>query len=101
MRFNSWIFHLWPLSNYDAITLPWGVYFKNSYDQVSPSTIRHEMIHIEQKKKIGVVKFYTLYLWYYVNNLWKYKNHDMAYRNIPFEVEAYNNEGNSHGQNNT
>lgn len=89
MNFNSWIFKFWPLTKYDAITLPWGVYFRLPVEQVDIHTIKHEQVHIDQKKQIGILKFYTLYLYFYLRNLIKYRDHWKAYYNIPFEVEAY------------
>ena len=41
--------------------------------------LKHELVHIEQYKKHGLLKFLTLYLWYSM----KY-----GYYNNPFEVEA-------------
>lgn len=41
--------------------------------------VKHELAHIEQYKKHGLLKFLFLYLWYSV----KY-----GYYNNPFEVEA-------------
>ena len=41
--------------------------------------VKHELVHIEQYKKHGLVKFLTLYLWYSM----KY-----GYYNNPFEMEA-------------
>ena len=41
--------------------------------------LKHELVHIEQYKKHGLVKFLTLYLWYSM----KY-----GYYKNPFEVEA-------------
>lgn len=41
--------------------------------------VKHELAHVEQYKKHGVLKFLTLYLWYSM----KY-----GYYNNPFEVEA-------------
>lgn len=41
--------------------------------------VKHELAHIEQYKKNGLLKFLFLYLWYSV----KY-----GYYNNPFEVEA-------------
>lgn len=92
MKFNHWIFKFWPLSNYAAITLPWGVYFKDPMHLCDASVINHEKIHIQQIEKNGIFKFYSLYVFYYLKNLIKFKNHNLAYLNIPFEVEAYQNE---------
>lgn len=41
--------------------------------------MKHELAHIEQYKKHGVLKFLTLYIWYSI----KY-----GYYKNPFEVEA-------------
>jgi hypothetical protein len=41
--------------------------------------LKHELAHIEQYKKHGLLKFLLLYLWYSI----KY-----GYYNNPFEVEA-------------
>ncbi len=41
--------------------------------------VKHELAHIEQYKKHGLLKFLFLYLWYSI----KY-----GYYNNPFEVEA-------------
>lgn len=41
--------------------------------------LKHELVHIEQYKKHGLLKFLILYLWYSM----KY-----GYYNNPFEVEA-------------
>lgn len=89
MNFNFWFFKFWPLSRYEAITLPWGVYFKHSFEETEPSTINHEMVHLEQIEKLGMIKFYFLYLKEYFMNLIKYRNHTKAYENISFEIEAY------------
>jgi hypothetical protein len=54
-------------------------------DKNNKRLVNHELIHIEQIKDCGVLKFYVLYLWYWIK-------HKFSYRNIPFEVEAYDND---------
>lgn len=51
--------------------------------------IRHEMVHIDQIKRLGVGKFYALYLYEYLKGRKNGLSHDEAYRNISFEREAY------------
>ncbi len=51
--------------------------------------INHEKIHLQQQKKFLVIPFYLLYAGMYIFNLLKYRNHYKAYRNIPFEKEAF------------
>jgi len=55
----------------------------------------HEFIHIAQQKELYVVGFWFLYVWYWLKNIvWKKMSLSQAYRNIPFEIEAYENEHN-------
>lgn len=54
--------------------------------------IQHEKIHIRQQIELLIVPFYV---WYFVEFLFRYlqhKNKELAYRNISFEREAYQNE---------
>lgn len=51
--------------------------------------LNHEWVHVEQIRKIGWLKFYSTYLWYYFKNLVKYRSFDTAYYKVPYEVEAY------------
>ena len=73
--------------NINAIVLyPFILYCdKNPVEEV----IRHELVHIQQIKKLGVGKFYALYLWEYCQGRRQGLTHDEAYRNISFEREAY------------
>lgn len=52
------------------------------YDNIPDKTLRHELIHFEQQKEWFLIGFYVLYL---IEYLFK------GYRNISFEIEAYNN----------
>ncbi len=54
----------------------------------SPQLTAHELEHVLQMRRDGVVWFYTKYLWFYFVNLRKYKNSHIAYLNIPYEIEA-------------
>jgi hypothetical protein len=54
--------------------------------------INHEMIHVEQIKECGVVKFYMSYLWQYISFRFKGSGHYQAYMSISFEKEAYKNQ---------
>lgn len=46
--------------------------------------INHELIHVMQINELGVIKFYCLYVWFFL----KYR----SYRRIPFEMEAYHHQ---------
>ena len=54
--------------------------------------IFHERIHLRQQKELLVLPFYLLYLAFYLRGLWQSRNHQAAYRQIPFEREAYRHE---------
>ena len=97
-----WNFWLLPKS-FLAITLFGRVYFnKNKTDLFNylvtaraRQTMNHERIHLMQAEsfKTKYLGFYIYYLFYWVKNLFKYgvKDH-IAYRNIPFEKEAFAND---------
>jgi hypothetical protein len=50
--------------------------------------LRHELVHVEQWRRLGVVGFVARYLVAYAG--WRLRGHDhwAAYRRIPLEVEA-------------
>ncbi len=54
--------------------------------------MRHEQIHLRQQKEMLVIPFYVFYLLFYLYNLFRFRNHHKAYKQIPFEREAYRHE---------
>lgn len=56
-------------------------------DKNNKRLVNHELIHIEQIKDCGILKFYILYLWYWIKN-------GFSYRDNPFEIEAFANDSN-------
>ena len=60
-----------------------------SSDIPSQVLINHELIHVQQIKRIGAVKFYFHYLKEYFQLRLKGNTHHNAYRSISFEKEAY------------
>jgi len=82
---------LW-LGTYTGFTfypVIWISYKAGNFDKV----YNHELIHIRQAKELWVIPMYILYGYYYLKSIFKdKKGHDHAYRNIPFEMEAYSNE---------
>lgn len=77
------------MKEYDAITLPWAIYVKESEANAPKTLINHEMVHMEQRAQIGTITFYVRYLGYWAKGIWKYRNLQKAYMSIPFEIEAY------------
>lgn len=57
-----------------------------------PVLIYHEKIHLRQQLELLLLPFYVLYLFHYLINLVRFRNHDLAYRNVIFEKEAFDNE---------
>ena len=74
----------------EAITLYPFVISREPMDDI---TKNHEKIHLAQQAELLVLGFYLMYVWYWWRGMKKYegsKRQEMlAYRNIPFEREAY------------
>lgn len=65
-------------------------------DNENTVLINHELIHHAQAKELLFVFFYPLYLLCFILNLFRYKfQFYKAYKNIPFEKEAYQYEANT------
>jgi len=56
--------------------------------------INHERIHLKQQLELLILPFYVLYFLEWLVGIIKYNNMHLAYRNISFEREAYQNEEN-------
>lgn len=54
--------------------------------------INHETIHLKQQLELLIIFFYLLYILEWSIKLFKYKNRYLAYKNLSFEREAYENE---------
>ena len=98
-----------------AVTIFPFVFYSNKYVKVKQIIQTHETIHIQQQLECGlagvflfiigvvfidqvlvflpaVFLYYILYLIMYIVNRIKYRNSFEAYKNIPFEKEAFKNE---------
>jgi hypothetical protein len=66
-------------TGYKGIALPpFGIFITE--DRIDDERLRkHELAHWKQAQELGVLKFYTKYLWY---------NLRYGYRDNPMEVEA-------------
>ena len=56
--------------------------------------INHENIHIAQCNELLVVGQALLYVLFFVVGLFRYRSVKLAYKNNPFEREAYDNQSN-------
>jgi hypothetical protein len=54
----------------------------------SERLLRHELVHVEQWRRLGVVRFLVGYLGAYGRGRLRGYGHRGAYRHIPHEVEA-------------
>ncbi|MDX1402217.1 MAG: hypothetical protein R3245_09870 [Kiloniellales bacterium] len=65
-----------------------AILFKDARTEIAPALLRHELVHLEQISRHGIIRFYLIYFCDYLANLWRLRDHDAAYRNIRFEREA-------------
>lgn len=91
LKFKHWIFRIWPVSNYEGMVIGRWMLFKRDEAKVHPALIDHELVHQVQMNRHGMLQFYLIYMRDYFKNLLRYRNHQIAYRSIPFEIEAYKN----------
>ena len=69
-----------------AITLYPFIICKGTLDQ---QTRTHEVIHLRQQRELLLIGFYLLYVAFWIYGVIRFKSFHAAYRNIPFEKEAY------------
>jgi hypothetical protein len=70
--------------NYGAITMPWGTIHVREELMNQKKLIDHELVHIEQIKQLGPIKWTLTYLYYQIQ---------YGYLNNPFEIEARKKSG--------
>ena len=80
-----------PFKGFLAINLFGVLFVRGTYRDLSATVMNHEKIHTAQMKELWYIPFYVIYLLEWVVRLFMPSN---AYRNISFEREAYDNEGN-------
>lgn len=69
---------------------PW-VWCRGKLDKV---TKNHEAIHYHQQLELLFIGQWILYVFYWLKGLITYRSGEIAYRQSPFEREAYSNEYN-------
>ena len=82
-----------PFKGYKAINL-FGVLFVRQDAVIDEITLNHEAIHTAQMKELLYIFFYLFYIVDWLIGLMAYVSFSKAYRDICFEKEAYQNEGN-------
>ncbi len=68
------------------------VFLKYRKDTDNEVLLNHEKIHIKQQLEMLVVPFFIWYFLEFLYRLIQYRDSQVAYRNISFEREAYENE---------
>ena len=66
------------------------VRYRNAQDYLV--LMNHERIHLRQQLELLVLPFFLIYGVDYLVKLIRYRDKDVAYRNVVFEREAYQNE---------
>ena len=74
-----------------AITLWPFIFIRDGAE--TEELVQHECIHIAQYNECLVLGFYGIYLWDWLIGLLKYRSPQKAYRQIRFEQEAYQAQG--------
>lgn len=70
------------------------IILKNESYKKDTFLLNHEKIHLKQQVELFIIFFYLWYGVEYLARIFQYKNRFLAYRNISFEREAYQNETN-------
>ena len=77
---------------YIGITIFPFMFLKYSALKGNAVLINHEKIHLKQQLELLIIPFFIIYTVEFLIRLFQYKKWELAYRNISFEREAYNNE---------
>lgn len=84
----SWLF----AKNFRGLAIFPFIFLRDRQLKLNAEIINHERIHLRQQIELLWVGFF---LWYGVEFLirwWQYKNSNLAYLNLSFEREAYQND---------
>lgn len=82
-----------PVKDYTAMCV-WPFIFVRSDKTIRNEEVvmNHEKIHARQQAELLLVFFYIVYFIFWLIGLIKFRNRDDAYRQNPFEREAYGNQ---------
>jgi hypothetical protein len=71
-----------------GITLGRRIYLDSGVSDVR-RLLRHELVHVRQIQRLGVLRFYATYARDYVRNRRRGWSPAEAYRRIPLEIQAF------------
>ena len=77
---------------YIGLTIFPFVFLKYKALKTNAVLINHEKIHLRQQIELLIIPFFIIYGIEFLVRLIQYKTWKLAYRNISFEREAYENE---------
>lgn len=90
-----------PFGQYLGINLFGILFVRKEYEadmksnvQMRKEVINHEQIHTAQMQELWYIPFYLIYIFWHIMLLFKTRNNTEAYRQNPFELEAYANDHN-------
>ena len=90
-----------PFGQYLGINLFGILFVRKEYEadmksniQMRKEVINHEQIHTAQMQELWYIPFYLIYIFCHTKLLFKSRNNTEAYRQNPFELEAYANDHN-------
>jgi len=88
LRFPWWL-RPFLVKDVVAITLGRRIYVAaDVVEERAIRFIRHELAHVRQINRLGLLRFYWRYLREYITNRMRGMSPSVAYRNISFEIEA-------------
>jgi len=82
-----WWLRVFLQKNVIAITLGRRIYFRDA--NPDPRVMKHELAHVRQVARYGLVPFLARYAFEFARNLVRERSFDRAYRAISFEKEAF------------
>jgi hypothetical protein len=89
-RGHPWWLRPFLKNNVAAITLGRHIWVPAEVDEVALELLlRHELVHVEQQARLGVVSFLFRYVQEYTMNRLRGMSAEEAYRHISFEEEAF------------
>ena len=87
-----WWLRPWLSRGVIAITLGRRIYLSPKLETRSSDyldrLLRHELAHVKQVTRHGLILFLVRYVAEFLRLLWRYRSFNAAYSNISFEVEA-------------
>jgi hypothetical protein len=84
-----WWLKPWLMKDVIGITLGRRIYLSARAAPASVERLlRHELVHIEQINRLGLIRFYWRYLYEFARHFWRVRSIGKAYAMISFEREA-------------